>query len=71
VSNLAALLQVAEAGFRAGGFGHSFGLETAIVDGRVHDGPTLRHARQRSDDVAAARRRDAGDGAAVVTLPEG
>jgi urease accessory protein len=42
VSDLAALLQLADAAFPAGAFGHSFGLETAIVDGRVHDGSTLR-----------------------------
>jgi urease accessory protein len=38
---LSALLQLADAAFPAGGFGHSFGLETAIVEGRVHDAPTL------------------------------
>ncbi len=42
MTDLAALLQLADAAFPAGGFGHSFGLETAIVEGRVHDGPTLR-----------------------------
>jgi urease accessory protein len=42
MNDLAALLQLADAAFPAGGFGHSFGLETAIVDGRVHDGATLR-----------------------------
>jgi urease accessory protein len=42
MNDLAALLQLADAAFPAGGFGHSFGLETAIVDGRVHDGSTLR-----------------------------
>ena len=42
MNDLAALLQLADAAFPAGGFGHSFGLETAIAEGRVHDGATLR-----------------------------
>ncbi len=42
MGDLAALLQLADAAFPAGAFGHSFGLETAIVEGRVGDAGTLR-----------------------------
>jgi urease accessory protein len=41
MTDLCGLLQLADGAFPAGSFGHSFGLETAIADGRVHDGPTL------------------------------
>jgi len=41
MTDLPALLQMSEAAFPAGGFGHSFGLETAIVEGRVADACTL------------------------------
>jgi urease accessory protein len=41
MSDLAAILQLADAAFPAGSFGHSFGLETAIAEGRVRDAATL------------------------------
>jgi urease accessory protein len=41
MTDLCGLLQLADGAFPAGAFGHSFGLETAIADGRVCDGPTL------------------------------
>jgi urease accessory protein len=41
MTDLGALLQLADAAFPAGAFAHSFGLETAIVEGRVHDADSL------------------------------
>ena len=41
MTELTALLQLADAAFPAGAFAHSFGLETAVAEGTVHDEPTL------------------------------
>jgi urease accessory protein len=41
MTELTALLQLADAAFPAGAFAHSFGLETAVVEGSVRHEPTL------------------------------
>jgi urease accessory protein len=64
MAELAALLQLADAAFPAGGFGHSFGLETAIVEGRVSDAQSLREWIERYLNVGSATM----DGAAMALL---
>jgi len=41
MTELTALLQLADAAFPAGAFAHSFGLETAVAEGSVYDEATL------------------------------
>jgi urease accessory protein len=67
MTELSAILQLADAAFPAGAFGHSFGLETAIVEGRVRDAATLQEwiASYLLDGCAPS------DGAAMALLLRG
>ncbi len=67
MTDLAALLQLADAAFPAGAFGHSFGLETAIVEGRVRDAASLRDWIERYLIFSCAT----ADGAAMFLLLTG
>jgi urease accessory protein len=67
MTELAALLQLADAAFPAGAFGHSFGLETAIVEERVRDAATLRDWIERYLMFTCATQ----DGAAMALLLRG
>jgi urease accessory protein len=67
MTDLAALLQLADAAFPAGAFGHSFGLETAIVEGRVRDTASLHDWIERYLLFACAT----ADGAAMSLVLTG
>jgi urease accessory protein len=67
MSDVAAFLQLADAGFPSGAFGHSFGLETAIVEGRVRDAASLEAWIERYLIFACAT----ADGAAMALLLRG
>jgi urease accessory protein len=64
---LLGVLQLADGLFPAGGFVHSFGLETYAQDGRVHDRDTL-EAFVRAHLEGAAGPADAVAAAAAMTI---
>ncbi len=79
VSRLLYLLQVSNASFPTGAFNHSYGFETWIESGAVHDAASLesacrdwlRHGVARADGAAVAhacRHAAAGDLEGLVTL---